>query len=133
MQIVKRDKSLQQFDFQKIINAVTKAYKECNREIPPDLSTTLFYIFEDLQKKQESIDIEEVQDIVENVLMDFDKVVAKAYILYRDKRAVARSEKMFRTIASKLRAEAVENQNANLDEKAFGGRMGEATRVVTKE
>lgn len=36
-------------------------------------------------------------------------------------------------IASKLQAKNISNQNANVDESSFGGRMGEATRVVTKE
>ena len=39
---------------------------------------------------------------------------------------------MNREITRKLNGKDVENQNANLDEASFGGRMGEATRVVTK-
>ncbi len=36
-------------------------------------------------------------------------------------------------LKEKLLAENVKNQNANVDEKSFGGRVGEATRVITKE
>jgi ribonucleoside-triphosphate reductase len=30
-------------------------------------------------------------------------------------------------------AQDIENQNANVDEHSFGGRMGEASRIVTKD
>lgn len=36
-------------------------------------------------------------------------------------------------IVRKLLAQNVENQNANVDEASFGGRLGEATRVATKK
>ena len=36
-------------------------------------------------------------------------------------------------ITKKLMAADVQNQNANVDEHSFGGRMGEASRVVTKQ
>ena len=40
---------------------------------------------------------------------------------------------MTKEIFRKLKGNDVENQNANLDEASFGGRMGEANRVVTKD
>ena len=59
---------------------------------------------------------------------------AEAFILYRKKREEIRDEKSWLTkeITKKLNAKDVENQNANLDEASFGGRIGEASRVVTK-
>ena len=41
--------------------------------------------------------------------------------------------KIMKGIKEKLEAKNVQNQNANVDEKSFGGRVGEATRVITKE
>ena len=40
---------------------------------------------------------------------------------------------MFKQVAVKLAASAVENQNANVDEQSFGGRIGEASGVITKQ
>ena len=63
------------------------------------------------------------------------KKVAKAYIRYRYKKEVAREQKdtFFNAISEKLEARNVQNQNANVDEHSFGGRMGEATDVMTKQ
>ena len=61
--------------------------------------------------------------------------VARAYIRYRYRKEVARatSSTFFDAIGEKLNASNVQNQNANVDEKSFGGRMGEATGVMTRQ
>ena len=63
------------------------------------------------------------------------KDVAKAYIRYRYKKEVAREIKsdFFDAIGEKLEAKNVQNQNANIDEYSFGGRLGEAAGVMTKQ
>ena len=63
------------------------------------------------------------------------KEYAKAYILYRDKRTVERNRKstLIKQIGEKLSASNVQNQNANVDECSFGGRMGEANDVMTRQ
>ena len=63
------------------------------------------------------------------------KDVARAYIRYRYKREVARNAEsdFISAIREKLNASDVQNQNANVDEKSFGGRIGEASSVVTKK
>ena len=84
----------------------------------------------------ETMDVEEIQDIVERGLMSTRrKDVAKAYILYRDKRNQERNRnsKMMQTVKEKLTASSVKNQNANVDEKSFGGRMGEANSALTRQ
>ena len=60
--------------------------------------------------------------------------VAKAYIRYRYKKEVAREFKsdFIDAIGEKLEARNVQNQNANIDEHSFGGRIGEASSVMTK-
>ena len=62
------------------------------------------------------------------------KDVAKAYIRYRDERSRLRNrDNRVRQLAKeKLLGHNDEKQNANLDENSFGGRIGEATRVLTK-
>jgi ribonucleoside-triphosphate reductase len=61
--------------------------------------------------------------------------VAQAYIRYRYKKEVARKVKsdFFDAIGEKLEARNVQNQNANVDERSFGGRLGEAASLMTKQ
>ena len=61
--------------------------------------------------------------------------VARAYIRYRYKKEVARNYKddFIKAIEEKLTAKNVQNQNANVDEHSFGGRMGEAASYMTKD
>ncbi len=96
--ISKRDKTVVPFEKQKISRAIYKAmlsvkngtFKDAEmitdlviKEIPPDKIPT----------------VEEIQDIVERVLMSYSshnkdfKDVARAYILYREKRRLIREEK----------------------------------------
>ena len=58
--------------------------------------------------------------------MTHDKDVAKAYITYRYRRELARNEykALMKDVREKLSAENVQNQNANIDEYSFGGRIG---------
>lgn len=78
--------------------------------------------------------VEDIQELVEDYLTDYDIVVAKAYIRFRYKRGVMRtaSNEFIRSISEKLMAKDVQNQNANVDEHSFGGRMGEASRELMK-
>ena len=82
------------------------------------------------------LNVERIQDLVEDYLMRSERRdVARAYIRYRYRKEVARatSSTFFDAIGEKLNASNVQNQNANVDEKSFGGRMGEATGVMTRQ
>lgn len=48
---------------------------------------------------------------------------------------MARSQytELMEAVGGKLAGKDIENQNANVDEHSFGGRVGEATRIVTKK
>ena len=86
--------------------------------------------------KAEMLNVEQIQDLVEDYLMRSERRdVARAYIRYRYKKEVARAtaSTFFDAIGEKLTASNVQNQNANVDEKSFGGRMGEATGVMTRQ
>ena len=63
------------------------------------------------------------------------KDVAKAYVEYRYLHRMARSQyaQLMDAIAEKLEARDVKNQNANVDEHSFGGRVGEASSVVNRK
>ena len=63
------------------------------------------------------------------------KDIAKAYILYREERTKIRNKNtsLMQTIAEKILANNVQNQNANVDEHSFGGRAGEARDELLKD
>ena len=89
MQVVKRDSSIEEFNVDKIISAVEKAFKSCNKKMPQYLYDMLGALFGTLEG--DTIGIEEIQNKVENVLMNdkhFD--VAKKYIIYREQHKQAR-------------------------------------------
>lgn len=89
MQVVKRDGSIEEFNIDKIISAVEKAFKSCNKKMPQYLYDMLGALFGTLEG--DTIGIEEIQNKVEDVLMNdkhFD--VAKSYIIYREQHKQAR-------------------------------------------
>lgn len=89
MQVVKRDGSIEEFNVDKIISAVEKAFKSCNKKMPQYLYDMLGALFGTLEG--DTIGIEEIQNKVEVVLMNdkhFD--VAKSYIIYREQHKQAR-------------------------------------------
>ena len=57
------------------------------------------------------------------------KAVAREYITYREKRNIQRTRNsdLRKRVMEKLTASNVQNQNANVDEYSFGGRVGEAS------
>ena len=89
MQVVKRDGSIEEFNVDKIISAVEKAFKSCNKKMPQYLYDILGALFGTLEG--DTIGIEEIQNKVEDVLMNdkhFD--VARSYIIYREQHKQAR-------------------------------------------
>lgn len=137
MKVIKRDGRSVVFDRDKIKNAVLKAFKEVDGEITQESknksSDIASYI---ANQEKEELSVEEIQDMVEEKLMQSRrKDVAKAFILYRNDRTRIRENKtqLMKDITEKLMATNVQNQNANIDEKSFGGRVGEASDVVLKK
>jgi len=140
MNIIKRDGRVVPFDNTKIIKAVMKAFDavgEENKEYALTKATNIAdYIADLAQEREEPFTVEEIQDLVEKGLMSLkQKDVAKAYILYREERNKIRQGKtaLMKVIGEKLNATNIENQNANLDEYSFGGRMGEARSELMKD
>lgn len=135
MEIIKRDGRKVPFNQNKIIDAVLAAFREVDGEVTDYAYEKAGNIADYIQDEARPLTVEEVQDLVENGLMSTKrKDVARAYITYRYKRNVARGIKsdFIDAIGEKLQAANIQNQNANIDEHSFGGRMGEATDVMTK-
>lgn len=140
MKVIKRDGKVEVFNLEKIMNAVEKAFKSVNLEIDPKFAAQLSEHFQKINDnctdEDCAINIEEIQDEIEKFLIKKNKTsVAKHFIIYREERNRIRESKskLIKGVASKLKAKDIVNQNANVDEASFGGRIGEASRVVTKE
>lgn len=135
MVVIKRDGTEVPFDKHKIIVAIDKAFIEVDGQLYEN--ETAEDIAQEIQLLDKNkISVEEIQDYVEDALMQSErKDVARAYIRYRYKREVAREKKddFMKAISEKLTASNVQNQNANVDEKSFGGRKGEAANVLVKQ
>ena len=132
MNIQKRDGRIMPFDKTKIENAVLKAFKAVDtvdnyaKEKAKNIAD---YIENKAMESGKTFTVEEIQDLVESGLMSIKrKDVAKAYILYREKRSKIRqgNTSLMKVIEEKINASDIQNQNANVDEQSFGGRMGEA-------
>jgi ribonucleoside-diphosphate reductase alpha chain len=99
-QIRNRDGEIISFEFQKIVEAVQKAFGATGEGNDTEAQKIAYSVFRDLiaigsERKKEVFvpTVELVQDLVENELMRQGFVAtAKAYILYRSKRAELRKE-----------------------------------------
>ena len=143
MKIKKRDGRIVNFDQNKIIDAVLAAFKEVDGNLSDyayikagNIADYIEDIVIEKENQKQYLNVEEIQDLVENGLMSTKrKDVARAYITYRNARTTERNKKNQLTllVGEKLTASNVQNQNANVDEHSFGGRMGEANEAVTKQ
>ena len=138
MQVTKRDGRIVQFNKDKIIKALEQAFIEIDKEITNESKEKIESIAQSIEKESENkeLNVEDIQDIIEKKLMASNrKDVAKTYILYRNNRTLERNKrsKLNKTITKRLKATNIENQNANVDERSFGGKMGAVSSDVLKE
>lgn len=120
MLVIKRDKKVEPFDVNKIDAAITKAFNAVNEPIDSD-------ILQDIKDElyiNNIVSVEELQDQLEKALMACDYYdVAKAFILYRRKRAESRAlneKKQFIKDYAKAKNAATGSKydaNANVTEK----------------
>ena len=137
IEVLKRNGKIVEFDSNKIVNAISKAYNDIynTNEIPDYAEKIADDIIEVAKENDNILAVEEIQELVEDFLTEYDLLVAKTYIRYRYKRGVMRacSDEFIRSISEKLTASNVRNQNANIDEHSFGGRVGEASDEMMKQ
>ena len=137
--IIKRDGRSVPFDKEKIVAAILKAFgavSAVDEYAATKAENIASYIENKIEERDELYTVEEIQDLVEQGLMSLKhKDVAKAYILYREERNKVRQGKtsLMKLIGKKIEASDVQNQNANMDEHSFGGRMGEARNELMKD
>ena len=131
--VIKRDERIQVYDWSKIENAVGAAFKKVNQEMDDTFRNQLRKSVEAAFKHVDAVSVEDIQDIIQRELIKRNKYdAAEEFIIYRNKRTEIREQKsdLVKNITKKLNGSNIENQNANLDEASFSGRIGEAGRVV---
>lgn len=137
MFVIKRDGRKVEFDSSKIANAVIRAFNSVySNNLTDEMISFAQRIAEDVAEKHSDMSVEDIQNIVIKKLMASKyKEVATAYVEYRHLHEMARSQyaALMDAVGEKLSGKNIENQNANVDEHSFGGRIGEATRIVTKQ
>ena len=138
--IIKRDGRKVSFNREKIEEAVLKAFAAVDGDVSEyaeeKAEKIADFIEEAAEKTKEPYSVEDIQDMVEKGLMATKrKDVARAYILYREERSKNRhfNSEIMQRMKDKLLANSIENQNANVDERSFGGRKGEADSVIMKD
>lgn len=137
MKVVKRDGSKVDFQCVKIENAMRKAFIDKGYDIDDSIKTftmqtaSSFYV----ANINREPNVEEIQDyIVKRLMASKYKDVATAYVEYRSLHEMARNQyaKLMDAVSEKIMATDVQNQNANVDEKSFGGRLGEMADMISR-
>ena len=117
MQVIKRDGSERDYNIDKIKQAIVKANKETDEISDDDLSKIVNYVLSECGKYKRAINVEEIQEIVENSLMKYNKFeTAKQYIKYRYQKELNRKQnttdsQILSTV--NLENEEVKQENAN--------------------
>lgn len=121
--IRKRDGRIENFDKSKIVSAILKAM---NHEFVNDVKYAEEIADKLANLEVDVVDVEEIQNLVEVELMKSQyKNVAKAYILYREKRNIARGRKtyeMYMGIVNTI-ANDITKENANMNAETPAGMM----------
>ena len=144
MKVLKRakkgDKSqLEEFDLNKIINAVKKAYTSQGKEIDKDVLTELHYI-PSYHEGASTVGVETIQNEVEKILMDLAPYdVARAYIIHREKHTESRLVKeridymnRYSNSSSNASTSSETDANANVSMKNVANLEGEVYKTTNR-
>jgi len=138
--IIKRDGKRVPFNASKIATAMDKAFAETKEKIKTNHTTSM--MAEDIKEKikDEIVDIEVVQDLVEKTLMKNGYIkTAKVYILYREERSRVRDKnsRLMKTLNDMVIQDAKDNdtlrENANVDGNTPMGSMLKYGSETAKE
>ena len=139
MRIIKRSGVEEDFNSAKIISALNRANEEVEGDdklFDYDVEGIAKSIEQEARTYDRPLNVEEIQDMVEESIMSLGKyALARKYIKYRQVHSMSRDkyDDLMKAVADKLLGRKIDNQNANVDEHSFGGRMGEANDVVCRQ
>lgn len=130
MKVLKRNGSYEEFDINKIINAVQKAYDSQNRVMDNEVRKEILAIPDGMSS---AISVETLQDEVEKILTDFAPYkVAKAFMIYREQHKQARHirERLdymeeYSTSTDNAASSSETDPNANVTQKNVANLEGE--------
>lgn len=118
--VIKRDGSVASFEKEKIVRAISNAYKEYYGVDDCEYAEEIANAIEEIAQMPDTGDmkVEDIQDLVEDYLMEYDKIIAKVYIKYRQVHEIIRNS-TDSTILEYLRGENDywEKENSNKDAK----------------
>ena len=120
----------------KIFNSISKANESVEKDEQltqnqiKRITDAVYTACEDLNSA-DPVDIDFLENKIEEKLFEAAGYeVGRQYIKYRYEKERNRN---FKAITEKLMAKNVANQNANVDESSFGGRIGETASYVMKD
>ena len=136
MLVIKRNRNTEKLSKSKIFNSISKAndtvdklYRLTQIQIHRIANSVIEYC--NNLEQTDPIEISFLGDLVEKKMMESGAYeVAKKYITYRYEKEKTRTNN---ALTEKLMAKNVANQNANVDESSFGGRIGEAASLVMRQ
>lgn len=133
--VIKRDGRKVPFNSQKIYDAISKASSIAKPDLFTEITT---FVTNDINKEETSV--EEIQDLVEKALVEFDQYdTAKAYILYRDQRTKARdlnstlNKTLYELVSVEANDSDLKRENANIDGNAPMGIMLQFGSEISKK
>ena len=143
MKIIKRNGNEQEFNREKISNAINAAFKETDGKLNSDTKGISYRISKDVEKilkEVNTLTVEEIQDIVEEKLMATKrKDVARAYVRYRYKKEILReTNETYENILQLLEGENEElkyensNKNSKIASTQRDYMAGEVSKDLTK-
>lgn len=137
LHVIKRDGTEVPFNPSKIATAISKAFNACNSSADPEsIYNDVMSVI--LDRKQEKVQVEDIQDIIENILID-NKLSseAKEFIRYRNDRTNIREGKsQVMRIMYELTHDAgseTQRENANINALTTSGTMLKYGSEVSKE
>lgn len=133
--VYKRDGRSETFKPEKIQNAVLKAFFEIDGKETERAKEIATLIADDISTIRTDLSVEQIQDLVEKKLTTYDMDVARKYIIYRNDRTRIRDRNSSIRVKARntLNSKNDDKQNANVDGKSFGGRVGAVNSEVMKE
>ena len=140
-QVIKRDHRKKPFDTKHIYDAIEAAFKDCTTQYTNDVLDGLVgEVVDDLSAGgKKSAKVEDIQDTIENVLMDNGfNCVAKAFIKYRQNRAIIRENEsgvyaLIRKLKhAKLASSNILRDNANESGATPAGMFGKIASETNK-
>lgn len=137
MLVIKKDGKERNFDIIKIKTAIEKANKETQELTSDNINKVSNYVFNECLKIKRSINVSEIQEIVENALMKYNYFeTAKAYIKYRYQKLLNKKQNTIdgQVLATaNLENEEVKQENSNKNPTIISTQRDYIAGIVSKD